>query len=83
MTFISIPSRPWRQRGRRLLSIAGILLLAPGAGAVSAQGKAPATAPPSAAADTAKLPMAQIEALVAPIALYPDPLLAQTLVAAT
>ena len=31
----------------------------------------------------ATLPPAQLEALVAPIALYPDPLLAQTLVAST
>jgi hypothetical protein len=40
-------------------------------------------APAASTTDTAKLPMAQIEALVAPIALYPDPLLAQTLVAST
>lgn len=40
--------------------------------------------PDSAAAPAAvKLPPEQLEALVAPIALYPDPLLAQTLVAST
>ena len=38
----------------------------------------------AAAADTgATIPAAQLDALVAPIALYPDPLLAQTLVAST
>ena len=46
---------------------------------------AASTAPVQAAAqDTgAKIPAAQLDALVAPIALYPDPLLAQTLVAST
>ncbi len=82
---MTIHSRRWRQGRRWLLSFAGVLLLAR-AGAVVAQDKAAAPSPSgsaSAAADTAKLPMGQIEALVAPIALYPDPLLAQTLVAAT
>lgn len=75
----------WHQLRRRLLSIAGAFLLGPGAAAAVAQEKAPAStpAPTVAVADTGKLPMAQLEALVAPIALYPDPLLAQTLVAST
>ena len=79
MTSMIVQSRGWRQGGRWLLSLTGVLLLAPLAGAAAAQDKAPA----GSAADTAKIPMAQIEALVAPIALYPDPLLAQTLVAST
>ena len=33
--------------------------------------------------DTAKIPNEQLDSLVAPIALYPDPLLAQTLAAST
>jgi hypothetical protein len=45
----------------------------------------PATAPTTAAAEppAPKIPNEQLDALVAPIALYPDPLLAQTLVAST
>ncbi|HQR18742.1 MAG TPA: DUF3300 domain-containing protein, partial [Gemmatimonadales bacterium] len=71
-------------RPQWLMLIVGSALLGPGAGAVTAQEKAPtAAATATAASDSAKLPMAQLEALVAPIALYPDPLLAQTLVAAT
>ena len=51
--------------------------------------QAPATAPAAPAAPAAaeepaqKLPPDQLDSLVAPIALYPDPLLAQTLVAST
>ena len=39
--------------------------------------------PTPAASPEAKIPAGQLEALVAPIALYPDPLLSQTLVAST
>jgi hypothetical protein len=53
----------------------------------SAGGAGPSGAPsPTQAAATdsaATIPPAQLDALVAPIALYPDPLLAQTLVAST
>ncbi len=52
-------------------------------GAGEGSGNAAGGAVPAAGSDTAKLPLAQLEALVAPIALYPDPLLAQTLVAST
>ncbi len=86
MTPRTIQPHGWWHGRRWLLSVAGALLLAPGVGAAVAQDKAPAPASTSttpAATDTAKLPMAQVEALVAPIALYPDPLLAQTLVAST
>ena len=53
--------------------------------AATAPAATASTAPVQAAAqDTgAKIPAAQLDALVAPIALYPDPLLAQTLVAST
>jgi hypothetical protein len=88
MNWMTIRSRSVPQGRRVLLSISWAILLGPGAGAVVAQEKAPGATPAPAAssataADTAKLPMAQLEALVAPIALYPDPLLAQTLVAST
>ena len=49
----------------------------------TAKGQA-ATRRQTASSDTgATIPAAQLDALVAPIALYPDPLLAQTLVAST
>ena len=59
-------------------------------GAAAAVGRPTAlaqeTAQPAAAAETAetpKIPNDQLDSLVAPIALYPDPLLAQTLAAST
>jgi Protein of unknown function (DUF3300) len=42
-----------------------------------------AESPPAPAQEAPKIPPDQLDSLVAPIALYPDPLLAQTLVAAT
>ena len=84
--------RPLRQC---LAAISFTALLVAGAGVVLAQeepplpvltkGGQPAGAPPAdTAAETAtKLPPEQLDSLVAPIALYPDPLLAQTLVAST
>jgi hypothetical protein len=73
----------------RIAAVAGILpLLA--AVAADAQGQAPplAPSPPGAEAQTAQpapptLEKAQIEQLLAPIALYPDDLLAQVLAAST
>jgi hypothetical protein len=62
------------------------ILLLPGEGLLLAQAPAPAPAATPAAAVAAeptKLPPDQLDSLVAPIALYPDPLLAQTLVAST
>jgi hypothetical protein len=69
-------------RSRVLLALFCASLLVPGGGAPLAQQPAPAPAttpekPPE------KIPAAQLDSLVAPIALYPDPLLAQTLVAST
>jgi hypothetical protein len=53
--------------------------LVPGEGLVAAQAQAQETA----AAETTKLPPDQLDSLVAPIALYPDPMLAQVLAAST
>jgi hypothetical protein len=47
---------------------------------VAAQTQQP---PPPAEQAAAKIPADQLDSLVAPIALYPDPLLSQTLVAST
>jgi hypothetical protein len=61
----------------------------PAPAAAPVPGTKPAAAPPPAAGTkpaeppAEKLPPEQLESLVAPIALYPDPLLAQTLVAST
>jgi len=86
------PHRPCRA----FLAISCAVLLARGGGAALAQAKAPApqaaapsqgAAPPSPGTTPekppAKIPADQLDSLVAPIALYPDPLLAQTLVAST
>ena len=70
-------------------------LLSPGTLIVSAQSPTPNVRPAEPAENAAepnpsptetpeaKIPAEQLEALVAPIALYPDPLLSQTLVAST
>jgi len=82
MRLLSTQSRAWPRLGPALLTIWSIGLLAPGANTVLAQDK-PKAADSSAAQTAAKLPPEQLNALVAPIALYPDDLLAQTLVAST
>jgi hypothetical protein len=76
---LRLPNRP----SSALLALLCAALLVPGEGALLAQ-EAPTPAA-SAAVEEApvKLPADQLDSLVAPIALYPDPLLAQTLVAST
>jgi hypothetical protein len=66
---------------RGALALVCAATLVPGNATLMAQEKptAPATVPEAAA----KLPAEQLDSLVAPIALYPDPLLAQTLAAST
>jgi hypothetical protein len=66
---------------RGALAVICAALLVPGNATLMAQEKAstPGTAPEAAA----KIPPEQLDSLVAPIALYPDPLLAQTLAAST
>ena len=62
-----------------LTAIMGSLLLIPAtAQTARAQQQAPASAP-----EAARIPNEQLDSLVAPIALYPDPLLAQVLAAST
>ena len=76
-------SRPRRRNVlRSLLAVFCAALLVPAGGAPLAQAPAPA---PGAAPDATpeKIPAEKLDSLVAPIALYPDPLLAQTLVAST
>jgi len=57
--------------GRRLRCIIGALLLLPGSAAIGQTDEA------------VKIPDVQLDSLVAPVALYPDPLLSQILVAST
>jgi Protein of unknown function (DUF3300) len=71
-------------RIRRLVAVACVALLAHGEGVLLAQ-DAPQMTPSEAGAEpeAEKLSPDQLDSLVAPIALYPDPLLAQTLAAST
>ncbi len=79
--------QPWSRIGRGLVVICYTTLLFPDGRTVMAQetpqGAQPSAPDTTAAAPVAKIPPEQLESLVAPIALYPDPLLAQTLVAST
>jgi hypothetical protein len=96
---MTMETRTSRSRARKplqlgLAAIGCAALLAAGGGLALAQdeeplpvltrGGQPAAAPAAAVEETAtKLPPEQLDSLIAPIALYPDPLLAQTLVAST
>jgi hypothetical protein len=64
---------------RQFLSIGCVVLMAGMGSAALAQ----APAPPPAQAQAQNLPPQQLDNLVAPIALYPDPLLGQVLAATT
>ena len=65
---------------RECVAILCAVVLLPGNALVAAQDQKPAAAPEQAAV---KIPADQLDSLVAPIALYPDALLSQTLVAST
>jgi hypothetical protein len=65
---------------RECAAILCAVVLLPGNAVVAAQDQQPAAAPKQAAV---KIPADQLDSLVAPIALYPDALLSQTLVAST
>ena len=72
----------WRAMFHSIVVIACILALVPGdtAGAMPVRRLRRAAAP---ATQTTKIPADQLDSLVAPIALYPDPLLAQVLAASS
>src|SRR5213595_3849521 len=73
---------PKSARFKSLVAILCSILLVPGDTLLYAQ--QPSLAPaPSTGSETAKIPPEQLDSLVAPIALYPDPLLAQALAAST
>jgi hypothetical protein len=74
-----------RQRGTAIRSLVALLctaVLLPGDTLADMSGPLQATASTPATQAT-KIPSEQLDSLVAPIALYPDPLLAQTLAAST
>jgi Protein of unknown function (DUF3300) len=74
--------RKFRARmGQSLVAIVCVLALTPGDTAVYAQPRPLQNAPADQPAPT--IPADQLDSLVAPIALYPDPLLSQVLVAST
>ena len=67
-------------------SVCAALLIPPSVGLTAprqTQTSAPAQTPAAAQTTAAKIPNDQLDSLVAPIALYPDPLLAQVLAAST
>lgn len=74
-------ARGLASRSHGVMAILFIALLSPGNSVVLAQQTQQPNAAPAAAAP--KIPNDQLDSLVAPIALYPDPLLSQTLVAST
>src|SRR5262245_16132 len=70
----------WSTRFRPLVAVLCATTLVPGdALAYTPQ----QTTPPKPAGEATKIPPEQLDSLVAPIALYPDPLLAQVLAAST
>src|SRR5262247_3328350 len=69
---------------RQLLAVLCVIAIGPGnAFASAAFARTAVPQAPSSSQDSAPIPPDQLDSLVAPIALYPDPLLAQTLAAST
>ena len=79
----SIIASPLLRFARELAAIFCIGTLVPASIGIAAGQTQFPDAPSAQAAAAAKLPPEQLDSLVAPIALYPDPLLSQTLVAST
>src|SRR5205823_3419079 len=74
-----------RKLFRRVIAIIGLALLSSGSSAFAqqAQSQVMTTTTNTDTEQAPKIPNDQLDSLVAPIALYPDPLLAQTLAAST
>jgi len=70
-------------RWRRRVAVLCAMLIAPGNGVADLALAAAAAQEPSTQDESPRIPPDQLDSLVAPIALYPDPLLAQTLAAST
>ena len=74
--------KPERNSARSLVAILCVITLVPG-DILAYTPQQPSSPAPKPAGDSAKIPPEQLDSLVAPIALYPDPLLAQVLAAST
>lgn len=72
----------FRVRARGGVAVLSTLLLLPGDAALAICSQEQQSSPPT-KPETAQLPSDQLDSLVAPIALYPDPMLAQVLAAST
>lgn len=71
---------------RELAAVICIGAIAPGSALAAAQSPTPSSTPQATSTTdqaAVKLPADQLDSLVAPIALYPDPMLSQTLIAST
>src|SRR5262245_43223367 len=76
--------KPQRKFMRYLIALACGMMLVPGNATLLARAAPTGIAAPTVIADEpVKIPADQLDSLVAPIALYPDNLLSQTLVAST
>src|SRR5207302_8097499 len=74
---------PNRKSIHRVIAVLGLAFLSSGSYAFAQQAQSQVMTTTTNEQETTKLPNAELDSLVAPIALYPDPLLAQTLAAAT
>ena len=82
----SLPSRRFSEMARCCTVLCATLLLHGGSLSTAQESPKPQQPPQSQNAgqgEAAKLPPDQLDSLVAPIALYPDPMLAQVLAAST
>src|SRR6266403_2811829 len=74
---------PNRKSIHRVIAVLGLAFLSSGSYAFAQQAQSQVMTTTTNEQETTKLPNAELDSLVAPIALYPDPLLAQTLAAST
>src|SRR5438067_6700697 len=72
-----------RKLFHRVIAVLGLAFLSSGSYAFAQQAQSQVMTTTTNEQETTKLPNAELDSLVAPIALYPDPLLAQTLAAST
>jgi hypothetical protein len=79
---MNTPSSAWRRRGTSIVAVVCAFAIGR-ADALAAIWLPVQAAPQTTASQDALIPADQLDSLVAPIALYPDPLLAQTLAAST
>src|SRR5438132_2779359 len=74
---------PNRKSIHRVIAVLGLAFLSSGSYAFAQQAQSQVMTTTTNEQETTKLPPEELDSLVAPIALYPDPLLAQTLAAST